>query len=139
MWCTGDMMTAFHIALRNPPINSKNPAVKVRANSVTRTVWSITFRCSGRPSMSEIEYFRSLLYVKHSKRVVCLNTEHLKIKVGKKYLHDLLFPPTFWSAHSMHTLHGSVMIYDLTVILFILPILVLYRMYILTVIKSIKM
>ncbi|KAK6304965.1 actin-related protein 2/3 complex subunit 5-like protein [Coregonus clupeaformis] len=27
----GDMMTAFHIALRNPPLNTKNPAIKERA------------------------------------------------------------------------------------------------------------
>ncbi|XP_051950443.1 actin-related protein 2/3 complex subunit 5-like protein [Xyrauchen texanus] len=34
----GDMMTAFHIALRNPPINSKNPAVKERAQAVVLQV-----------------------------------------------------------------------------------------------------
>ncbi|KAK9970383.1 hypothetical protein ABG768_026329 [Culter alburnus] len=33
-----DMMTAFHIALRNPPINSKNPAVKERAQAVVLRV-----------------------------------------------------------------------------------------------------
>uniref|UniRef100_A0A672KN07 Actin-related protein 2/3 complex subunit 5 n=1 Tax=Sinocyclocheilus grahami TaxID=75366 RepID=A0A672KN07_SINGR len=33
-----DMMTAFHIALRNPPINSKNPAVKERAQVVVLRV-----------------------------------------------------------------------------------------------------
>ncbi|XP_016326703.1 actin related protein 2/3 complex, subunit 5-like, a [Sinocyclocheilus anshuiensis] len=33
----GDMMTAFHIAL-NPPINSKNPAVKERAQAVVLRV-----------------------------------------------------------------------------------------------------
>lgn len=30
------MMAAFHIALRNPPINSKNPAIKVQS-VLTRT------------------------------------------------------------------------------------------------------
>lgn len=34
----GDMMMAFHIALRNPPINSKNPAVKERAQAVVLRV-----------------------------------------------------------------------------------------------------
>ncbi|KAG9270526.1 actin-related protein 2/3 complex subunit 5-like protein [Astyanax mexicanus] len=34
----GEMMTAFHIALRNPPINSKNPAVKERAQAVVLRV-----------------------------------------------------------------------------------------------------
>ncbi|XP_036383181.1 actin-related protein 2/3 complex subunit 5-like protein [Megalops cyprinoides] len=34
----GDMMTAFHIALRNPPINSKNPAIKERARAVVLRV-----------------------------------------------------------------------------------------------------
>ncbi|XP_039519343.1 actin related protein 2/3 complex, subunit 5-like, a [Pimephales promelas] len=34
----GDMMSAFHIALRNPPINSKNPAVKERAQAVVLRV-----------------------------------------------------------------------------------------------------
>lgn len=34
----GDMMTAFHIVLRNPPINSKNPAVKERAHAVVLRV-----------------------------------------------------------------------------------------------------
>ncbi|TRY83609.1 hypothetical protein DNTS_022092 [Danionella cerebrum] len=29
-----DMMAALHIALRNPPINSKNPATKERAQTV---------------------------------------------------------------------------------------------------------
>ncbi|XP_042612216.1 actin-related protein 2/3 complex subunit 5-like protein isoform X1 [Cyprinus carpio] len=32
----GDMMAALHIALRNPPVNSKNPAIKVQA-ALTRT------------------------------------------------------------------------------------------------------
>ncbi|KAK3540465.1 hypothetical protein QTP70_031663 [Hemibagrus guttatus] len=36
--CTGDMMTAFHVALKNPPINSKNPAVKERAQAVVLRV-----------------------------------------------------------------------------------------------------
>ncbi|XP_060787165.1 actin related protein 2/3 complex, subunit 5-like, a [Neoarius graeffei] len=34
----GDMMTAFHVALKNPPINSKNPAVKERAQAVVLRV-----------------------------------------------------------------------------------------------------
>ncbi|XP_052419634.1 actin-related protein 2/3 complex subunit 5-like protein [Carassius gibelio] len=34
----GDTMTAFHVALRNPPINSKNPAVKERAQTVVLRV-----------------------------------------------------------------------------------------------------
>ncbi|XP_051964766.1 actin-related protein 2/3 complex subunit 5-like protein [Xyrauchen texanus] len=34
----GDMMTAFHIALRNPPINSKNLAVKERAQAAVLRV-----------------------------------------------------------------------------------------------------
>ncbi|XP_060737836.1 actin related protein 2/3 complex, subunit 5-like, a [Tachysurus vachellii] len=34
----GDMMTAFHVALKNPPINSKNPAVKERAQAVVMRV-----------------------------------------------------------------------------------------------------
>ncbi|XP_048115694.1 actin-related protein 2/3 complex subunit 5-like protein isoform X2 [Alosa alosa] len=33
-----DMMTAFHIALRNPPLNTKNPAVKERAQAVVMKV-----------------------------------------------------------------------------------------------------
>ncbi|MCJ8735414.1 hypothetical protein PDJAM_G00246780 [Pangasius djambal] len=36
--CTGDMMMAFHVALKNPPINSKNPAVKERAQAVVLRV-----------------------------------------------------------------------------------------------------
>ncbi|KAG9354618.1 hypothetical protein JZ751_001331 [Albula glossodonta] len=36
--CTGDMMTAFHIALRNPPINTKNPAIKERAQAIVLRV-----------------------------------------------------------------------------------------------------
>ncbi|KAG5840774.1 hypothetical protein ANANG_G00192230 [Anguilla anguilla] len=36
--CTGEMMTAFHIALRNPPINTKNPAIKERAQAVVLRV-----------------------------------------------------------------------------------------------------
>ncbi|XP_030642675.1 actin related protein 2/3 complex, subunit 5-like, b isoform X2 [Chanos chanos] len=43
--CTGDMMTAFHIALRNPPINTKNPAVKERAQAVVLRVLT-SFRSS---------------------------------------------------------------------------------------------
>lgn len=42
--CTGEMMTAFHIALKNPPIHTKNPAVKVRTTSshlFTREVQSM--------------------------------------------------------------------------------------------------
>lgn len=34
----GDMMAAFHMALRNPPINSKNAAVKERAQAVVLKV-----------------------------------------------------------------------------------------------------
>ncbi|XP_035235683.1 actin-related protein 2/3 complex subunit 5-like protein [Anguilla anguilla] len=34
----GEMMTAFHIALRNPPINTKNPAIKERAQAVVLRV-----------------------------------------------------------------------------------------------------
>ncbi|KAJ8379573.1 hypothetical protein SKAU_G00003510 [Synaphobranchus kaupii] len=33
-----DMMTAFHIALRNPPVNTKNPAIKERAQAIVMTV-----------------------------------------------------------------------------------------------------
>uniref|UniRef100_A0A4W4EQL6 Actin-related protein 2/3 complex subunit 5 n=1 Tax=Electrophorus electricus TaxID=8005 RepID=A0A4W4EQL6_ELEEL len=36
--CTGDMLTAFRVALKNPPINSKNPAVKERAQAVVLRV-----------------------------------------------------------------------------------------------------
>ncbi|KAI4884265.1 hypothetical protein NFI96_014360 [Prochilodus magdalenae] len=36
--CTGEMMAAFHMALRNPPVNSKNPAVKERAQAVVLRV-----------------------------------------------------------------------------------------------------
>ncbi|KAI4875755.1 hypothetical protein NFI96_024267, partial [Prochilodus magdalenae] len=36
--CTGDMMSAFHVALRNPPINSKNPAIKEKAQAVVLRV-----------------------------------------------------------------------------------------------------
>ncbi|KAK7173184.1 hypothetical protein R3I93_003107 [Phoxinus phoxinus] len=32
------MMAALHIALRNPPINSKNPAIKERAQNVVLKV-----------------------------------------------------------------------------------------------------
>ncbi|XP_030634860.1 actin related protein 2/3 complex, subunit 5-like, a isoform X2 [Chanos chanos] len=35
---TGDMMSAFHVALKNPPINSKNPAVKERAQAIVLRV-----------------------------------------------------------------------------------------------------
>ncbi|KAL6463632.1 hypothetical protein MHYP_G00280230 [Metynnis hypsauchen] len=35
---TGDMMSAFHVALRNPPINSKNPAIKEKAQAVVLRV-----------------------------------------------------------------------------------------------------
>ncbi|XP_051546756.1 actin-related protein 2/3 complex subunit 5-like protein [Myxocyprinus asiaticus] len=41
----GDMMAALHIALRNPPINSKNPALKERALSVVLRVLT-SFRSS---------------------------------------------------------------------------------------------
>ncbi|XP_051980839.1 actin related protein 2/3 complex, subunit 5-like, b [Xyrauchen texanus] len=34
----GDMMAALHIALRNPPINSKNPALKEKALTVVLRV-----------------------------------------------------------------------------------------------------
>nr|ACO08022.1 Actin-related protein 2/3 complex subunit 5 [Oncorhynchus mykiss] len=34
----GDMMTAFHIALRNPPVNTKNPAIKERALAIVLRV-----------------------------------------------------------------------------------------------------
>ncbi|XP_016387384.1 actin-related protein 2/3 complex subunit 5-like protein [Sinocyclocheilus rhinocerous] len=34
----GDMMAALHIALRNPPINSRNPAIKERAQAVVLRV-----------------------------------------------------------------------------------------------------
>lgn len=34
----GDMMAALHIALRNPPINSRNPAIKERAQAVVLKV-----------------------------------------------------------------------------------------------------
>ncbi|KAJ8384884.1 hypothetical protein AAFF_G00196920 [Aldrovandia affinis] len=35
---TGDMMSAFSIALRNPPINTKNPAVKERLQAMVLRV-----------------------------------------------------------------------------------------------------
>ncbi|XP_056601563.1 actin related protein 2/3 complex, subunit 5-like, b [Triplophysa dalaica] len=41
----GDMMAALHVALRNPPINSKNPAVKERAQTVVLRVLT-SFRSS---------------------------------------------------------------------------------------------
>ncbi|XP_073696502.1 actin related protein 2/3 complex, subunit 5-like, b [Garra rufa] len=41
----GEMMAAFHIALRNPPINSKNPAIKERALVVVLKVLT-SFRSS---------------------------------------------------------------------------------------------
>lgn len=41
----GDMMAALHIALRNPPINSKNPAIKERAQTVVLRVLT-SFRSS---------------------------------------------------------------------------------------------
>ncbi|XP_017576640.1 actin related protein 2/3 complex, subunit 5-like, b [Pygocentrus nattereri] len=34
----GDMMSAFHVALRNPPINSKNPVIKEKAQAVVLRV-----------------------------------------------------------------------------------------------------
>lgn len=34
----GDMMSAFHMALRNPPIHTKNPAVKERAQAIVLRV-----------------------------------------------------------------------------------------------------
>ncbi|XP_036038974.1 actin-related protein 2/3 complex subunit 5-like protein isoform X3 [Onychomys torridus] len=36
--CTGDMLRAFHAALRNSPINTKNQAVKDRAQGVVLKV-----------------------------------------------------------------------------------------------------
>ncbi|XP_051952595.1 actin-related protein 2/3 complex subunit 5-like protein [Xyrauchen texanus] len=41
----GDMMSALHIALRNPPINSKNPALTERAQTVVLRVLA-SFRSS---------------------------------------------------------------------------------------------
>nr|XP_005893119.1 PREDICTED: actin-related protein 2/3 complex subunit 5-like protein isoform X2 [Bos mutus] len=37
-WCTGDMLRAFHAALRNSPVNTKNQAVKERAQGVVLKV-----------------------------------------------------------------------------------------------------
>lgn len=37
-WCTGDMLRAFHAALRNSPDNTKNQAVKERAQGVVLKV-----------------------------------------------------------------------------------------------------
>ncbi|XP_018932141.1 actin-related protein 2/3 complex subunit 5-like protein [Cyprinus carpio] len=34
----GDMMAALHIALRNPPINNRNPAIKEKAQAVVLRV-----------------------------------------------------------------------------------------------------
>ncbi|KPP60020.1 hypothetical protein Z043_122011 [Scleropages formosus] len=45
MQCTGDMMAAFHVALRNPPINTKNPAIKERAQAIVLKVLT-SFRSS---------------------------------------------------------------------------------------------
>lgn len=36
--CTGDMLRAFHAALRNSPVNTKNQAVKERAQGVVLKV-----------------------------------------------------------------------------------------------------
>ncbi|XP_044520182.1 actin-related protein 2/3 complex subunit 5-like protein isoform X2 [Gracilinanus agilis] len=36
--CTGDMLRAFHAALRNSPVNAKNQAVKERAQGVVLKV-----------------------------------------------------------------------------------------------------
>ncbi|XP_018588307.1 actin-related protein 2/3 complex subunit 5-like protein [Scleropages formosus] len=41
----GDMMAAFHVALRNPPINTKNPAIKERAQAIVLKVLT-SFRSS---------------------------------------------------------------------------------------------
>ncbi|XP_048845253.1 actin-related protein 2/3 complex subunit 5-like protein isoform X2 [Brienomyrus brachyistius] len=41
----GDMMTAFHTALRNPPINTKNAAVKEKAQATVLRVLT-SFRSS---------------------------------------------------------------------------------------------
>lgn len=41
----GDMMTAFHVVLRNSPVNSKNPAIKERAQAVVLKVLT-SFRTS---------------------------------------------------------------------------------------------
>ncbi|XP_051787952.1 actin related protein 2/3 complex, subunit 5-like, b [Erpetoichthys calabaricus] len=34
----GDMLSAFHVALRNPPINTKNQAIKERAQAIVLKV-----------------------------------------------------------------------------------------------------
>ncbi|KAB5522539.1 hypothetical protein PHYPO_G00160660 [Pangasianodon hypophthalmus] len=41
----GDMIAAFQVALRNPPINSKNPAIKEKAQAVVLKVL-MSFRSS---------------------------------------------------------------------------------------------
>ncbi|XP_018587126.1 actin-related protein 2/3 complex subunit 5-like protein [Scleropages formosus] len=41
----GDMMTAFHVALRNPPVNTKNAVVKERAQAIVLRVLT-SFRSS---------------------------------------------------------------------------------------------
>ncbi|KAK1787633.1 hypothetical protein P4O66_016132, partial [Electrophorus voltai] len=43
--CTGKMMSAFRAVLRNPPINSKSPAIKERAQLVVMKVLT-SFRSS---------------------------------------------------------------------------------------------
>ncbi|KAG9281815.1 actin related protein 2/3 complex, subunit 5-like, b [Astyanax mexicanus] len=51
----GDMMSAFHVALRNPPINSKNPAIKEKAQAVVLRVLT-SFKSSDiEPAVKSID------------------------------------------------------------------------------------
>uniref|UniRef100_A0A8B9KTC0 Actin-related protein 2/3 complex subunit 5 n=1 Tax=Astyanax mexicanus TaxID=7994 RepID=A0A8B9KTC0_ASTMX len=50
-----DMMSAFHVALRNPPINSKNPAIKEKAQAVVLRVLT-SFKSSDiEPAVKSID------------------------------------------------------------------------------------
>uniref|UniRef100_A0A673GA69 Actin-related protein 2/3 complex subunit 5 n=1 Tax=Sinocyclocheilus rhinocerous TaxID=307959 RepID=A0A673GA69_9TELE len=52
---TRDMMTAFQIALRNPPINSKNPAVKERAQAVVLRVLTAFKSSDMEPAVKSLD------------------------------------------------------------------------------------
>jgi len=51
------MMAALHIALRNPPINSKNPAIKVQTVSTKTFYNEVTTDCAISRNMPSFLYF----------------------------------------------------------------------------------
>ncbi|XP_059358732.1 actin-related protein 2/3 complex subunit 5-like protein [Carassius carassius] len=61
----GDMMTSFHIALRNPPINSKNPAVKEWAQTVVLRVLTAFKSSDIEPAVKSLDRNRVDLLMKY--------------------------------------------------------------------------